>query len=236
LQQQQQQQPQQPQQPSPPNSLPENDDKQDKKEMTVVLEQLTQHTFDNPNLQQFYAILNPTNSTTTATTTSYQTISSTTLLFPTTMPLFDDVSFQRSHGVIGSIDAVVVDVGGGAAAAVTQENAAAFVSSSHSSSNPDPTTNSTTVVTTVELRNLRVHQCARRCGIGKALIQAVQRHTQEEVKSIMRVDGGEATKVAKGVVYLEVDSNNEGAIQLYQQMGFVWDAQIADRMNWVCVM
>jgi ribosomal protein S18 acetylase RimI-like enzyme len=245
--QQQQQQQQQPQQPSPPNSLPENDGKHVKKERTVVLEQLTQHTFDNPNLQQFYAILYPTNSSTT-TSTSYQTISSTTLLFPTSMPLIDDVSIQRSHGVIGSIDAlVVVDVGGGATAtAVTQEKAAAVISSSHSysSSNTDPTTNSATVVTTVELRNLRVHQCARRCGIGKALIQAVQRHTQEDVKSIMRVGGGEAaaaaatttTRVAGGIVYLEVDSNNVGAIQLYQQMGFVWDAQIADRMNWVCVM
>jgi hypothetical protein len=213
------------------NSIPQYDDEM----MTDdILIQLTHHTFDNSNLQQFYAILTTTTTTTTTTTDS----SSSWSLFSTSNVPLLDVSLQRSNGVIGSIDALVVTTTTTSATTVEDETATAATSytstMSHNNNNNNNDNNAHPAIANagvmVELKNLRVHDCVRRCGIGKALIKAVQRYSQEVVVVVTkRMIGSEGGMVG---VYLEVDSDNVGAIQLYQQMGFTWDTHIANRMNW----
>jgi ribosomal protein S18 acetylase RimI-like enzyme len=93
---------------------------------------------------------------------------------------------DHTHGVIGSVDVEAV------------------------------ASTTTTTSNLLELKNLRVHEAARRQGMGKALLQAVQNHA-----------------LSMGAnVYLEVDSDNLGAIELYQQMGFSSEKDNANRMTW----
>jgi len=73
----------------------------------------------------------------------------------------------------------------------------------------------------IELKNLRVQENMRRQGIGKALVEAVQHYAQSQ-----------AVKKNKVVVFLQFDSNNHGAIQLYREAGFVLDDHDQNKMNW----
>ncbi|KAG7340547.1 acyl-CoA N-acyltransferase [Nitzschia inconspicua] len=95
---------------------------------------------------------------------------------------------ERTHRVMGTIDA----------AAVGKEE------------------RDDTKTVLLELKNLRVHEVARRQGVGRALIQAVQEYAVDQ----------------EAQVYLEVDSKNSRAIRLYKQMGFVPDEDNANRMTW----
>ncbi|KAG7373217.1 acetyltransferase GNAT domain containing protein [Nitzschia inconspicua] len=95
---------------------------------------------------------------------------------------------ERTHRVIGTIDA---------AAVVKEER-------------------DDTKMVLLELKNLRVHEVARRQGVGRALIQAAQEYAVAQ----------------EAEVYLEVDSDNSGAIRLYQHMGFVPDEDNVNRMTW----
>lgn len=69
----------------------------------------------------------------------------------------------------------------------------------------------------IELKNLSVHPYARRRGIGRALVEAVQEYAQHQV-SILE-DGSRCT----GIVHLTVEIENEGAMRLYSETGFVSD-------------
>jgi ribosomal protein S18 acetylase RimI-like enzyme len=73
----------------------------------------------------------------------------------------------------------------------------------------------------VELKNLRVHQSARRQGIGRALVHEVQQYAEQLPQP--------------SIVFLEVVSDNSGAILLYEQMGFVVDSMNPNRMTWSAV-
>ena len=74
----------------------------------------------------------------------------------------------------------------------------------------------------LELKNLRVHESARRKGVGRALVSAVQQCAEQVAQP--------------STVYLEVDSDNAGAISLYQQMGFApVDPANSNRLIWSSV-
>ncbi len=69
----------------------------------------------------------------------------------------------------------------------------------------------------IELKNLSVHPSARRRGIGKALTEAVQEYARRQVSKLEQEDSSRYT----GVVHLLVEKNNEGAMRLYGERGFV---------------
>lgn len=75
----------------------------------------------------------------------------------------------------------------------------------------------------IELKNLRVHDSCRRQGIGRALVEAVQQYAQQ-VK--------EHGEQGKAMVYLQFDSNNVGAIRIYEDAGFFIDGEDTNRMIW----
>jgi ribosomal protein S18 acetylase RimI-like enzyme len=105
------------------------------------------------------------------------------------LPDFPPGFLERTNGVMGGIDAVI---------AVTNNN-----------SNND--------LSLLELKNLRVHDAARRQGVGRALMQAAQEYATRK----------------SATVYLQVDPDNTGAVRLYQQMGFVADdSDNPSRMTW----
>lgn len=74
----------------------------------------------------------------------------------------------------------------------------------------------------IELKNLSVHPFARRRGIGKALVEAVQEYARRQVFILEQEDGSRYT----GVVHLIVEIENEGAMRLYSETGFVSDNDV----------
>lgn len=71
----------------------------------------------------------------------------------------------------------------------------------------------------IELKNLSVYANARRRGIGKALTAAVQEYTRHQVSILNQ----EETDGCIGIVHLLVESENLGAVRLYEGAGFVLD-------------
>ena len=69
----------------------------------------------------------------------------------------------------------------------------------------------------IELKNLSVHPNARRRGIGKALTEAVQEYARCHVSVLKQEENQSYT----GIVHLTVESENEGAVRLYKETGFV---------------
>lgn len=69
----------------------------------------------------------------------------------------------------------------------------------------------------IELKNLSVHPKARRRGIGKALTEVVQEYACQEVSILEKQE----SRTCAGVVHLIVESDNEGAMALYKESGFV---------------
>jgi len=98
-------------------------------------------------------------------------------------------SLLKTHGVIGSIEAV----------------------------EEFWTESDCTNVVSIELKNLSLHVNARRLGIGRALTEAVQEYARNQV-SIRKQQGNQT---CTAIVHLIVESNNEGAMKLYKETGFV---------------
>ena len=71
----------------------------------------------------------------------------------------------------------------------------------------------------IELKNLSVHPYARRRGIGKALTEAVQEYARRQVSILEQEYGTRYT----GMVQLTVEIENQGAMRLYSETGFVSD-------------
>jgi GNAT superfamily N-acetyltransferase len=89
----------------------------------------------------------------------------------------------------------------------------------------------------IELKNLRVHDTVRRKGIGKALIEAIQEYARNQLllwETAGNTDDREYTK-KDVIVFLQFDSDNHGAIRLYQDCGFIIDSHDQNRMNWSIV-
>lgn len=73
------------------------------------------------------------------------------------------------------------------------------------------------VEVSVELRNLSVHKNARRRGIGKALVEAVQKYFCDQV----HIQEKQSNQSCTGSIHLLVESSNESATRLYKNAGFV---------------
>ena len=111
----------------------------------------------------------------------------------------------RTHGVIGSIQAT----------------------KNFSRNNDDETT------IFVELLNLSVHEKFRRMGIGKALTEAVQQYAYHHLElEQQQQQQQQQQQIKEVVVYLVVETDNKGAIRLYEDSGFVPDRYEKDQMNW----
>ncbi len=72
----------------------------------------------------------------------------------------------------------------------------------------------------IELKNLSVLASARRRGIGKALTEAVQEYARHQVSVLEKQESQRCT----GIVHLTVESDNKGAMKLYEETGFVCPA------------
>ena len=70
----------------------------------------------------------------------------------------------------------------------------------------------------IELKNLSVHATARRRGIGKALTEAVQEYARHQVSVLEKQESRRCT----AIVHLTVESDNKGAMKLYEETGFVY--------------
>mmetsp|Transcript_29616 Transcript_29616/g.33219 ORF Transcript_29616/g.33219 Transcript_29616/m.33219 type:complete len:290 (-) Transcript_29616:125-994(-) len=81
----------------------------------------------------------------------------------------------------------------------------------------------------IELKNLGVHEISRRLGIGKALTEAVQQYACRQVTLAQQQ---QQNQMKEGIVYLLVQPDNEGAIQLYKETGFVFDRHNQNQMKW----
>jgi len=82
----------------------------------------------------------------------------------------------------------------------------------------------------IELKNLEVHEISRRLGIGKALVEAVQHYACRQV--ILEQQQQQQNQLKEGIVYLLVQPDNEGAIRLYKEMGFVYEIHNQNQMKW----
>jgi len=71
----------------------------------------------------------------------------------------------------------------------------------------------------IELKNLSVHENARRRGIGKGLAEAVQEYARHQVAILEQQNN----QIYTGIVHLLVESDNEGALRLYEKLGFTLD-------------
>jgi len=83
----------------------------------------------------------------------------------------------------------------------------------------------------IELKNLSVHKEARRRGIGKALVAAVQDFARSQVYSLQKEHNEKVT----GVVHLLVEIENKGAMHLYEESGFVGSVNPEDpicKLTW----
>uniref|UniRef100_A0A7S4ER62 N-acetyltransferase domain-containing protein n=1 Tax=Pseudo-nitzschia australis TaxID=44445 RepID=A0A7S4ER62_9STRA len=78
----------------------------------------------------------------------------------------------------------------------------------------------------IELKNLSVHTNARRRGIGKALTKAVQEFARSQVLILEEQQG----KKIKGLVHLLVERENEGAMRLYEENGFIGGTDPKDQI------
>ena len=110
-------------------------------------------------------------------------------------------SLLQTHGVIGSVEAV------------------------KESMKDDGEYNRKEVVS-IELKNLSVHENARRRGIGKALTEAVQQYARDQVSLLEQQQNQEN----KGIVHLIVESENKGAMRLYHETSFVPETDVNDQL------
>ena len=108
------------------------------------------------------------------------------------------VSLLRTHGVIGSVEAVKEPIKDG----------------EHGEQ------------VSIELKNLSVHENARRRGIGKALTEAVQQYARDQVSLLEQQQNQEN----KGNVHLIVESENKGAMRLYHETSFVPETDVNDQL------
>jgi len=82
-------------------------------------------------------------------------------------------------------------------------------------------------VVSIELKNLSVHANARRRGIGKALTEAVQEYARRQVSILEQQEN----QRCRGIVHLLVESDNKGAMRLYEETGFVLnDPKVKDQL------
>lgn len=78
----------------------------------------------------------------------------------------------------------------------------------------------------IELKNLSVHANARRRGIGKALTKAVQEFARSQALILEE----QQNKIITGQVHLLVERENEGAMRLYTENGFIDGTDPKDQM------
>ncbi len=144
-------------------------------------------------------------------------------IVPAESPVYKNM--QAGHGVIGSVDA---------ATEVCSNINNKKKRSKDSDEDDDDIGDAPSIH--LELKNLRVHECARRQGIGQALVGAVQQYARriaiQEMSAVPTTTTTTSDEENMVVVYLQVDVTNAAAIRLYKQMGFAVDPQDSTRMTW----